>query len=52
MKKKSLIDPPEMPRDFWNYPYNPITGMISSKGTSGSKARELYSKLIKQSNER
>lgn len=46
MKKKSLIDPPEMPKDFWNYPYNPITGFYSNKGSSNSSIRKMYNKLL------
>lgn len=38
----------KMPTDFWNYPFNPITGMFSTNKSNGSKTRIAYTKYKKE----
>ena len=35
-------DFPEMPRDFWNHPYNPITGFLYTKKQLTYRKQEKY----------
>jgi len=41
------MDDIPMPKDFWNYPYNPITGWYVPGHTSNSKHKLKYKELIK-----